>query len=207
MWRSTAVCRLPTASSPPRTRHRPRRGSTRAPRRCAWRSRWRNCGAASMKSARRQSRELALQALYAWQVSGGDPMEEARGLEGFDKGDRHFVEALVAGVRDRVGELQGLIVPHLDRDLARLSPVERSILYIGALELAAHPETPFKVVLNEAIELGKSYGGTEGYRFVNGVLEKVAAHLRPDEVVPARNPAEPTRGRVRAHSAVLRSGA
>src|SRR5947207_3316687 len=89
-----------------------------------------------MKSARRQARELALQALYAWQISGGDPIEEARGLEGFEQGDRRFVEALVAGVRDRVAELQGLIVPHLDRDLARLSPVERSILYIGALELA-----------------------------------------------------------------------
>ena len=100
----------------------------------------------------------------------------------------HF-DALVAGVRDRVSELQGLIVPHLDRDLARLSPVERSILYIGAFELVAHPETPFKVVLNEAIELGKSFGGTEGYRFVNGVLEKIAARLRPDEVGRARNPA------------------
>jgi len=142
-----------------------------------------------MKRARRQSRELALQAIYAWQVSGGDPMEEARGLEGFEKGDRIFVEALVAGVRDRVGELQGLIAPYVDRDLARLSPVERSILYIGALELAAYPETPFKVVLNEAIELGKSYGGSEGHRFVNGVLEKIAAHLRPDEVGRARNPA------------------
>jgi N utilization substance protein B len=142
-----------------------------------------------MKSARRQAREIALQALYAWQISGGDPLEEARGLEGFEKGDRAFVESLVQGVRDRLAELQGLIVPHLDRELTRLSPVERSILYIGALELAAHPETPFKVVINEAIELGKSFGGAEGHRFVNGVLEKVAARLRPDEVARARNPA------------------
>jgi len=92
-------------------------------------------------------------------------------------------------VHARAGELEGLITPHLDRAFKRLSPVERSILYIGALELAAHPETPFKVVLNEAIELGKSFGGTEGYRFVNGVLEKIAARLRPDEVGRARNPA------------------
>ena len=91
------------------------------------------------------------------------------------------------GVRDRVEELQGLIVPHLDRDLVRLSPVERSILYIGAFELVAHPQTPFKVVLNEAVELGKSFGGTEGHRFVNGVLEKVAVALRPEEVARARN--------------------
>lgn len=139
-----------------------------------------------MKSARRQARENALQALYAWQLSGVDPLEAALGLEDAAQPDRAFVEALVRGVRDRLAELERLITPHLDRDLARLSPVERSILYIGAFELAAHPETPFKVVLNEAIELGKSFGGTEGHRFVNGVLEKVAAQLRPEEVARAR---------------------
>ena len=142
-----------------------------------------------MKTARRQAREIALQALYAWQLSGGDPIEEARGLEGFDKGDRSFIETLVRGVRDRVAELQALIVPHLDRELTRLSPIERSILYIGAFELMAQPETPFKVVVNEAVELGKSFGAAEGHRFVNGVLEKVAARLRPDEVARSRNPA------------------
>jgi transcription antitermination protein NusB len=142
-----------------------------------------------MKTARRQSREIALQALYAWQLSGGDPMDATRGLEGSDEGDRAFAEALVRGVRDRVAELKGLIVPHLDRDFARLSPVERSILYIGTFELVAHPETPFKVVVNEAVELGKSFGGSQGHRFVNGVLEKIAAGLRPDEVGRARNPA------------------
>jgi len=142
-----------------------------------------------MKSARRQAREIALQALYAWQLSGGDPLDEARTLESDAKADRAFAESLVRGVRDRVAELERLIVPHLDRELARLSPVERSILYIGAFELLAHPETPFKVVVNEAIELGKSYGAAEGHRFVNGVLEKIAAHLRPDEVSRARNPA------------------
>ena len=139
-----------------------------------------------MKSGRRQARELALQALYAWQLSGGDPIEEARGLEGFEQGDRRFVEALVTGVRDRVDELQGLIAPHLDRDLARLSPVERSILYIGAFELVAHPQTPFKVVLNEAIELGRSFGGTGGHKFVNGVLEKLALELRAGEIARLR---------------------
>src|SRR5467141_121949 len=108
-----------------------------------------------MKSARRQAREIALQALYAWQLSGGDPLDEARTLESDAKADRAFAESLVRGVRDRVAELERLIVPHLDRELARLSPVERSILYIGAFELMAHPETPFKVVVNEAIELGK----------------------------------------------------
>jgi transcription antitermination protein NusB len=139
-----------------------------------------------MKTARRQARELALQALYAWQLSGSDPLEEARCLEGFEK-NSEFVQALVRGVRDRAAELEVLITPYLDRAFAKLSPVERAILYIGAFELAAHPETPFKVVINEAIELGKSFGGTEGYRFVNGVLEKVAAQLRPEEVARTRS--------------------
>jgi N utilization substance protein B len=112
-----------------------------------------------MKSARRQARENALQALYAWQLSGADPLEAALGLEEPGGADRAFVEALVRGIRDRVAELDRLIAPHLDRRLEQLSPVERSILYIGAFELAAHPETPFKVILNEAIELGKSFGG------------------------------------------------
>jgi len=139
-----------------------------------------------MKSARHQARESALQALYAWQLSGADPLEAARGLEESGRIDRAFVESLVRGVRDRVADLDKLLAPHVDRGLERLSPVERSILYIGAFELVAHPETPFKVVLNEAVELGKSYGGTEGHRFVNGVLEKVAAQLRPEEVARAR---------------------
>ena len=138
-----------------------------------------------MKASRRQARELALQALYAWQLSGGDPLDEARCLEGFEQG-AEFVVALVRGVRDRVGELQALITPHLSRDFAKLSPVERAILYIGCFELAAHPETPFKVVINEAVELGKSFGASEGHRFINGVLEKVAEALRPEEVARAR---------------------
>src|SRR5436190_16493175 len=102
-----------------------------------------------MKSARRQARELALQALYAWQLSGDDPLAQVRGLEGFENADRSFTEALVRGVHQRVDELRGLITPHLDRDFARLSPVERTILYIGTFELSAHAETPFKVVVNE----------------------------------------------------------
>lgn len=134
---------------------------------------------------KRGAREVALQALYAWQLSGGDPLEEARANEAYEKS--RFLEELVGGVRQRAGELESLIAPHLDREFAKLSPVERAILYIGAYELAHHPQTPFKVVLNEAVELGKSFGASEGYRFVNGVLEKIAQALRPDEVARSRN--------------------
>ena len=138
-----------------------------------------------MRHARRQAREVALQALYAWQLSGGDPLEEARSNESYEKSE--FLDELLRGVLGGALELEGLIAPHLDREFKRLSPVERAILYIGAYELAHHPNTPFKVVLNEAIELGKSFGGTDGYRFVNGVLEKIAQALRPEEVARSRN--------------------
>ena len=131
------------------------------------------------------AREVALQALYAWQLSGGDPMEEARSLEDYKKSE--FLDELLRGVPQKAPELEKLITPHLDREFGRLSPVERAILYIGAYELSAHPETPFKVVLNEAVELGKSFGGTDGYRFVNGVLEKIAGALRPEEVARSKN--------------------
>jgi transcription antitermination protein NusB len=137
-----------------------------------------------MRHARRQAREVALQALYAWQLSGGDPIEEARANEAYEKSA--FLDELVRGVHGGAAELEKLIAPHLDRKFARLSPVERAILYIGTYELSAHPKTPFKVVLNEAVELGKSFGGAEGHRFINGVLEKIAEALRPEEVARSR---------------------
>ena len=141
------------------------------------------------KTARRRSREVALQALYAWQLGGGDAIEQVRSLEGYERADRDLAEALVRGVLASAGDLEGLIAPCLDREFRRLSPVERAILYIGAFELHSHPETPFKVVLNEAIELGKSFGGTGGHKFVNGVLEKLAGGLRPQEVARGRQTA------------------
>jgi len=142
-----------------------------------------------MKTSRRRSRELALQALYAWQLGGGDALEQLRALDEDAHADKALAEALVRGVLERAAELQALIAPCLDREFSRLSPVERAILYIGAFELQSHPETPFKVVVNEAVELGKSYGGTGGHKFVNGVLEKLAGGLRPDEVGRRKQPA------------------
>lgn len=140
-----------------------------------------------MKSARRRAREVALQALYAWLLAGGDALEHARTLDGWERCDASLAEELILGVTGRAAELEQQVVPFLNRSVASLSPVERAILLIGAYELAARAETPFKVVLNEAIELGKSYGGTDGYKFVNGVLEKLARELRAGEF--ARQPA------------------
>jgi len=139
-----------------------------------------------MKTSKRQAREVALQALYAWQLSGGDPIEQLKTLDGYGEADQKLAQSLVRGVLESAGELRTVITPHADRAFERLSPVERAILYIGTYELSAQPKTPFKVVLNEAIEMGKSFGGTDGHRFVNGVLEKIALALRPEEVAKAR---------------------
>ena len=129
---------------------------------------------------------MAVQALYAWQLSGGEPLEQVESIGELGKKDLEFLQGIVGGVVRRAAELETRITPHLSRQFAKLSPVERAILFIGTYELEAHPETPFKVVLNEAVELGKSFGGNEGYRFVNGVLEKIAAEVRPQEFAKTR---------------------
>ena len=134
------------------------------------------------KTQRRRSREIALQALYAWKMSGGNAQEHARQLEGWERCDQPLADELIREVIGQHEALEGRIAPHLNRSLNSLSPVERTILLIGAYELAGKPETPFRVVLNEAIELGKSFGGTDGHKFVNGVLEKLAGELRSAEI-------------------------
>lgn len=156
--------------------------------------------AVPVRTARRRAREFALQALYAWQLARPGAEEivaEVRGYEGFEQANAELAETLVRGVADRAPELEALISPCLDRSFASLSPVERAILFIGAFELLALPSTPFKVIVNEAIELGKSFGGTDGYKFVNGVLERLAAQLRPVEFERARRAGAPTAGPAR----------
>ena len=137
-------------------------------------------------SARHRAREIALQALYSWKLGGGDVLAHAATLEGWQRCDQQFAAELIVQVVKKNDSLEKSIAPHLDRSLASLSPVERVILLIGSYELAARPETPFKVVLNEAIELGKSFGGTDGHKFVNGVLEKLALELRAEEIARVR---------------------
>jgi len=137
-----------------------------------------------MKSARRRSRELALQALYAWQLSG----ESAAGLQTqlaeskeFGKADSKYFTRLLQGAIEEAGALERVIAPMLDRKLKELSPVERGILLLAAFELKHAPDIPYRVVINEAIELAKEFGGTDGHKYVNGVLDKLAATLRPGE--------------------------
>lgn len=137
-----------------------------------------------MKANRRRSREFALQGLYQWQLSGSDPATIARQLgeaKGFDKIDGDYFKVLLEGTVGAAPELEKAIAPLLDREYARLSPVERGILLLAGYELAHRPEVPYRAVINEAVELAKSYGGTDGHKFVNGVLDKLAARLRAAE--------------------------
>lgn len=137
-----------------------------------------------MRPDRRRSREFALQGIYQWQLAGGDAPAIRRQLaeaRGFEKVDAEYFDLLLAGTIAAAPELERAIAPLLDRDYARLSPVERGILLLAGYELAHRPEVPYRAVINEAVELAKSYGGTDGYKFVNGVLDKLAAQLRSAE--------------------------
>jgi len=136
-------------------------------------------------SQRRRARELVLQALYQRQLSGNAPRavhDDLAASPGFERADQAYFEELWGGVTADYDALVAQVAPHLDRKPAELSPIERAILVIGAWELARRAEIPYKVVINEAVELAKSYGATDGHRFVNGVLDKLAAEARAAEI-------------------------
>ena len=137
------------------------------------------------KSARRRAREIALQGLYEWLVSGTDAGvidAHMREQEGFDKADRAHFDALLHGCISEAADLDAVLAKFVDRKTTELSPVEHAVLMIGAYELKHCIEIPYKVAINEAVELAKSFGGTDGHKYVNGVLDKTAADLRPVEV-------------------------
>ena len=137
------------------------------------------------KGSRRRSRELALQAMYQWLVAGGDAktlLRQAQDNADFGRADSAYLSALVEGVIERAADLDGALQPFLDRPAASVSPVEHALLLMGAYELIASREVPYRVAINEAVELAKSYGGTDGYKYVNGVLDRLAASTRSAEV-------------------------
>ncbi len=141
------------------------------------------------KSARRRAREFVLQGLYQWRVGGADEAAieaYAPEMEGFAKADREFFVGTLRGVIGQHEALIERIASHIDRPFGELSPVEASLLMLGTFEMVNHPETPYRVIINEAIELAKSFGGTDGHKYVNGVLDKIAAIVRPDEVATRR---------------------
>ena len=147
-------------------------------------------GRSPQRSARRRSRELAVQGLYQWLVSRDDAgLIEAHLAQApdFGKADREHFSALLHGVIRDLDALHEAISPHLDRTVAELSPVEHATLLVGSFELAHHPEIPYRVVINEAVELAKTYGSDSAPRFINGVLgtlaDKIPA-LREELLLP-----------------------
>jgi len=142
-----------------------------------------------MKSARRRSRELATQGLYQWLLSGspaGEIDAQLRGAQGYDKADHEHLDAILHGVMRDSETLSAAIAPCLDRPIEQLSPVERAVLLVAAFELKNHVDIPYRVVINEAVELTKTFGGSDGYKYVNGVLDKLSAQLRATEMQSAR---------------------
>lgn len=143
----------------------------------------------SGKAARRRAREFALQGIYQWLLSGNSlPVIEdhVAQVTGFDRADRELFISLLRGTLNNVESLQAEFEPFIHRPVHELSPVERAILLLGTHELKNGLDTPYRVIINEAIELAKGYGGTEGHRFVNGVLDKLAAKLRATEIAATR---------------------
>lgn len=144
---------------------------------------------AASKSARSRAREFAVQALYQHLV-GGQSVESisafTRDLSGFHKSDSLHFDALLTGCVAQAAELDALILPLLDRKMEEISPIERSCMWIGVYELQHCADVPWRVVLNECIELAKEFGGTDGHKYVNGVLNALAPQLRPAEVARDR---------------------
>jgi N utilization substance protein B len=141
-----------------------------------------------MKSARRRSREFAVQGLYQWQLNAGDPTLIADDLmrtKGFDQADEKHFRALLHGAIENAPALRESLAPFLDRTIKELSPVEHAILLVGAYELSHHVEVPYRVVINECVELAKTFGGTDGFKYVNGVLDKLASAARQVEIKDA----------------------
>ena len=134
---------------------------------------------------RRKSRELALKGLYSLFIGRGELPDIVESLkeedEDYYRSDIEYFQGLLKGVSECVQELDARIMPLLDRDISELSPIEHAILCIAAFELIHDVSIPYRVAINEGVELAKRYGGTDGYKYVNGVLDRLAAEARPDE--------------------------
>ncbi len=134
--------------------------------------------------SRRKSRELVLKAVYRGMINASElkqVMQDAQDDPDFAKADEAYFKQLLTGVTEKISELDQEILAYTDRPLAELSPVEHAILRISSYELKFDVSIPYRVAINEGVELAKLYGGTDGHKYINGVLDKVAANLRPQE--------------------------
>jgi N utilization substance protein B len=142
-----------------------------------------------VRNARSRSREFALQGLYQVLV-GRQAIEQidvfTRGLAGFAKADSVHYDALLHGCAEQAAEFDALIAPLLDRPLTEISPIERAVMWLGTYEFKHCLDVPWRVTLNECIELAKQFGGTDGHKYVNAVLHALALQLRPHETAAER---------------------
>lgn len=137
-----------------------------------------------LASARSLTRKLAVQAIYRLQLNEApwqDLITEFSDAEGMDRADPEYFRSLIEGIWRERESLDTALRPWLDRDPAQLDPTEHAVLFIALYELRSHPEVPFRVVISEAINLTKKFGGTDGHKFVNAVLDRAARELRPHE--------------------------
>lgn len=141
-------------------------------------------GSRASSVRRAVARKLAVQALYQWQLNQGpwqDIVNEFATAEDMPKADAAYFSALVSSVSNDIEALDAELARHADRSPASLDPVEHAILLIGCHELRSCPEVPFRVAINEAVGLARRFGATDGYKFVNAVLDRAARSLREPE--------------------------
>ena len=139
----------------------------------------------TLSSPRRKARELGLQALYQWHMAGQASYEieaQFRADNNFAKIDAEYFHVLLTGVISQQVELDAVLEPYLDRPLLELDPIELTVLRLASFELKHRLDVPYRVVINEAIELAKVFGATDGHKFVNGILDTLAPALRSVEV-------------------------
>jgi len=137
------------------------------------------------KPSRHLARQAAVQALYQWQLTAQSPQDIEQHFindHQFKDVDIEYFRQLVDEVPLHLHELDDHLLPHLDRSIDEVDPVERAILRLGVYELEFHLEVPYKVVINEAVELAKTFGAEHGHKYVNAVLDKAAAKLRAAEI-------------------------
>lgn len=133
---------------------------------------------------RRKSRELVLKAVYRGMLNTGEMKQivlDAQEDPEYTKADEAYFKSLLEGVSGKITELDHQISTFLDRKIEELSPVEHAILRISTFELMFDMSIPYRVAINEGVELAKLYGGVDGHKYINGVLDKVAASVRPQE--------------------------
>ena len=139
----------------------------------------------TLAAERRKARHYGMQALYQWHMAGASLTAieaEFRADYDFSHVDLEYFQALLHGVPAHVDELEARLEPLLDRKLSDLDPIERTLLRMGTYELAYRPDVPYKVVINEAVALTRKFGATDGHKYINGVLDKVARELRKVEI-------------------------